>query len=88
MSEYIDPTEDLSDEYIKEHLVACIRPEEVFDNTDAVILMTDWKEFEELDMEDLIKHMANNVFIDARNQFNGYDMTMYGFDYYGIGKGI
>ena len=88
LPEYIDPAEDLSDEYIKEHLVACIRPEEVFDDTDAVILMTDWKEFEELDMEDLIKHMANNVFIDARNQFNGYDMTGYGFDYYGIGKGI
>ena len=60
----------------------------MFDDADAVILMTDWDEFRELNMENLVRRMANNVFIDARNQFNGYDMVRYGFDYYGIGKGI
>ena len=88
LPDYMDPSEDLSDEYIRDHIVTCSRAEDVFDDADAVILMTDWDEFRELNMENLVRRMANNVFIDARNQFNGYDMVRYGFDYYGIGKGI
>lgn len=86
--DYLDSSEELSEEYIKEHLVRCTNADEVFDDADAVILMTDWKEFEELNMKDLRQRMSGNIFIDARNQFNSYDMTRYGYDYYGIGKGI
>lgn len=86
LPEYLDPSEELSDEYVKKHLVTCTNSDDVFENADAVILMTNWKEFEELNMKDLRQRMSGNIFIDARNQFNNYDMTRYGYDYYGIGK--
>jgi UDPglucose 6-dehydrogenase len=58
---------------------------EALKESDAVILVTEWKEFRSPDFERMIKLMNGNVFIDGRNQFNHDDMNSIGFNYFQIG---
>ena len=58
---------------------------EALKGSDAVILVTEWKEFRSPDFERMIKLMNGDVFIDGRNQFNHDDMNSIGFNYFQIG---
>jgi len=53
--------------------------------SDAVILVTEWKEFRSPDFDRMINLMNGNVFIDGRNQFNHDYMNRIGFNYSQIG---
>ena len=55
------------------------------ENADALILVTEWKEFRSPDFKRIIKLMKTNVFIDGRNQFNYDQMKEQGFNYSQIG---
>jgi UDPglucose 6-dehydrogenase len=56
------------------------------DNVDAVVLMTEWNMYRNLDM-DLIKEKLNQpVFIDLRNVYEPDTMKSLGFDYHCIGR--
>jgi UDPglucose 6-dehydrogenase len=55
-------------------------------NTDALLLLTEWKEFRSPDF-DLIKKKLNNAIIfDGRNQYTAFNLENEGFEYYQIGK--
>ena len=54
-------------------------------DVDALILVTEWKEFRSPDFERMLNHMRGNVFIDGRNQFNKEKMLSNGFNYFQIG---
>jgi UDPglucose 6-dehydrogenase len=58
---------------------------EALEKSDAVILVTEWKEFRSPDFERMIKLMNGDVFIDGRNQFNHENMNAIGFNYFQIG---
>ena len=53
--------------------------------SDAVILVTEWKEFRSPDFDRMINLMNGNFFIDGRNQFNHDYMNTIGFNYSQIG---
>ena len=55
------------------------------ENVDALILVTEWKEFRSPDFKRILKLMNTNVFIDGRNQFNYHQMKEQGFNYLQIG---
>ena len=55
------------------------------ENVDALILVTEWKEFRSPDFKRILKLMNTNVFIDGRNQFNFHQMKEQGFNYSQIG---
>ena len=55
------------------------------ENVDALILVTEWKEFRSPDFKRILKLMNTNVFIDGRNQFNCNQMKEQGFNYSQIG---
>ena len=55
------------------------------ENVDALILVTEWKEFRSPDFKRILKLMNTNVFIDGRNQFNYDQMKEQGFNYSQIG---
>ena len=54
-------------------------------DSDAVILVTEWKEFRSPNFIKMLNLMKGNVFIDGRNQFNKEFMLSNGFNYLQIG---
>lgn len=54
-------------------------------NADAVILLTEWKEFRITAWEILKKNMKHCVIFDGRNIYNKNELKEAGFDYFGIG---
>ena len=65
-------------EYV-EHKYDAIR------DADALILVTEWKEFRNPDFEELKSGLKQPVIFDGRNQYGVKTAQKYGFDYYQIG---
>ena len=59
---------------------------EVLKDSDALVLLTEWKEFRSPDFEVLKNQMKNSIIFDGRNQYIAYDLENNGFEYYQIGK--
>ena len=49
--------------------------------------MTEWEEYQNLDLELLLRRMAGNVLIDGRRALNSNEAERIGFDYKTIGLG-
>lgn len=54
---------------------------------DALISVTPWNEFKQLDMERILETMRGTVLIDGRNLYEPVKMREIGFEYRGIGRG-
>jgi len=63
----------------------CTDAYEVAAGSDALILVTEWDEFKELDMQKVASLMNHPVLIDGRNLYNPEDMVQAGFIYDGMG---
>ena len=61
-------------------------PEMLADGCDALVLVTDWKEFLKLDYSKMAKLMNNPVIIDGRNFIDRQAVEKAGFRYVGIGR--
>jgi UDPglucose 6-dehydrogenase len=59
---------------------------EVLKNADALVLLTEWKEFRSPDFEEMKNQLKNSVIFDGRNQYNTFSLEKKGFEYYQIGK--
>jgi len=59
--------------------------ERLADSCDALVLVTDWQQFLNLDYQKMAKLMANPVFIDGRNFCDRKALQAAGFHYVGIG---
>lgn len=57
------------------------------EGADAVVLVTEWKQFRVPDFTEMAFRMKGNVIVDGRNQWNPAEMERLGFIYYGIGRG-
>jgi UDPglucose 6-dehydrogenase len=53
---------------------------------DAVVLVTEWPEFRNLNLQEMAGRMAHPVLIDGRNLFDPEAARRAGFDYSGIGR--
>jgi UDPglucose 6-dehydrogenase len=54
---------------------------------DAVVLLTEWNEFKQLELPRLRAEMARPIFVDGRNIYDPPTMAAAGFDYHSIGRG-
>jgi UDPglucose 6-dehydrogenase len=59
---------------------------EVLQNSDALILLTEWKEFRSPDFEEINNLLKAPIIFDGRNQYNAFNLEKEGFEYYQIGK--
>ena len=59
---------------------------EALEGADAVILVTEWPEFAELDWQELAGRMSNRLVVDGRNFLDPERMRAAGFTYEGIGR--
>ena len=55
-------------------------------NVDAMLLLTEWKEFRSPDFVELKSQMKTPVIFDGRNQYSNLKLEKKGFEYYQIGK--
>ena len=53
---------------------------------DALLLVTEWKEFRSPDFDEMKQRMKTPVIFDGRNQYNSKTITQLGFKYYQIGN--
>ncbi len=61
-------------------------PYDVANGADAIILVTEWREFRYMNLLRIKELMRNPVFIDGRNIFDPEKMKKLGFIYEGIGR--
>ncbi len=54
---------------------------------DALVIVTEWKEFKAPDFNELKKQLLNPLIIDGRNLYTPALMQDLGIDYYGVGRG-
>ena len=58
----------------------------VLKNSNALVLLTEWKEFRSPDFEEIKAKLKTPVIFDGRNQYNTFSLQEKGFEYYQIGK--
>ncbi len=61
-------------------------PERLSDGCDALVLMTDWQQFRNLDYRKMANLMNNPVMIDGRNFLDREELQQAGFYYVGVGR--
>ena len=59
---------------------------EVLNNSNALVLLTEWKEFRSPDFEEIKTQLNKPIIFDGRNQYNTFNLEEKGFEYYQIGK--
>ena len=59
---------------------------ETLGDANAMILLTEWKEFRSPDFEELKMKLVDPVIFDGRNQYSHLRLEKQGFEYYQIGK--
>ena len=59
---------------------------QALENADAMVLLTEWKEFRSPDFTEIKKQLKTSVIFDGRNQYNIFNLEAKGFEYYQIGK--
>ena len=58
---------------------------EALKGANALLLLTEWKEFRSPDFEEIGKQLLEKVIFDGRNQYNAFDLPNKGFEYIQIG---
>jgi UDPglucose 6-dehydrogenase len=61
-------------------------PQDLAADADALVLVTEWREFRELDLAALARAMARPILVDGRNLYSPDAARAAGFDYTGIGR--
>ncbi len=59
---------------------------QALEKADAMILLTEWKEFRSPDFDEIKDQLNSPIIFDGRNQYIAYEIEKLGFEYYRIGK--
>ncbi|MBR5968911.1 MAG: UDP-glucose/GDP-mannose dehydrogenase family protein [Lachnospiraceae bacterium] len=73
--------------YLKgnEYITYCSNKYEALKEADALILITEWKEFRSPDFYEVGRLLKTPIIFDGRNQYDKKRVAEYGIDYYQIG---
>jgi UDPglucose 6-dehydrogenase len=79
---------EAKEHYLKgiQHITYVTSKYDVLKDSDALVLLTEWKEFRSPDFEEIKTQLKTPVIFDGRNQYNTFSLDKKGFEYYQIGK--
>jgi len=72
---------------VRADLVLCEQPYAALEGADALVVVTEWKEFRSPDLERVRATLKEPVIFDGRNIFEPKAIEAAGIAYYGIGRG-
>ena len=59
---------------------------DVLKDSDALILLTEWKEFRSPDFDKMKTYLNTPIIFDGRNQYNTFELGKKGYELHQIGK--
>jgi UDPglucose 6-dehydrogenase len=68
------------------HLKYCEDPYDTVKGADALVIMTEWNLFRNLELDRIRKLMKGNHFFDLRNVYDSQKVKDKGFHYFGVGR--
>ncbi len=71
-------------EYPDVNVICCENAESVFDESEALVLVTEWQQYRELPWEDLAARMRSPIILDGRHVLDRARLTRFGYRYVGI----
>lgn len=71
---------------IDEHIEYCANEYNAAENTDALVIMTEWNQFRSLDLERIKTIMKNAILFDLRNIYDPQNLKNIGFLYFSLGR--
>jgi UDPglucose 6-dehydrogenase len=69
-------------------LTLCASSAETLRGADALIIVTEWREFRSPDFDEIKAALSSPVIFDGRNLYDPAQMARAGFSYYAIGRGM
>ena len=90
INDYYDPkaVNEAKEHYLKgiQNITYLTSKYDVLKDSDALVLLTEWKEFRSPDFDEIKAQLKTPVIFDGRNQYIAYDIENKGLEYYRIGK--
>ena len=68
-------------------LIRCANAYSAAEEAEALLVLTPWNEFKQLDMRRIRQSMKRPILIDGRNMYNPDELRLLGFEYRGVGRG-
>ena len=68
-------------------VVWCDAPLEAATGADVVVLTTEWETYRAMDLAGFKSAMRGNLFFDLRNVYKPWEVSRFGFRYFGVGLG-
>jgi UDPglucose 6-dehydrogenase len=63
-------------------------PYDMAKDSDALVIITEWNEFKQLDLERIHTLMKTPILFDGRNVYDPAEVRSLGFSYQGVGRGF
>ncbi len=72
----------------REDLVLCENADDALAGADALVIVTEWREFRSPDFDKIASALRKPVIFDGRNLYDPEALAHRGIDYYAIGRGL
>jgi len=82
-----DPVSMANSKKIFKGITYCKDAYGVAKGADCLLLLTEWKEFKDLNFKKIFKLMHHPIIFDGRNFYHSAKLENIGFDYFGVGRG-
>ena len=86
MMKAYDPEGIPASKEVMPEICYCESVKEVADGADALVIITEWKQFRDLDFADLKARMSAPVLVDLRNIYDRKHVAEAGFEYHSVGR--
>lgn len=83
-----DPVSMENSKNVFKKVTYCDDPYSLAKGCDCLLVLTEWDEFKDLNFKKLKAAMRQPIIFDGRNLYHNKDLESYGFEYFGVGRGV